>query len=223
MLIVSQRIKSQYPGARMGILAVENVINPPSHTGLEKEKARLEDRLRTQYAKTPREQLNELPSLRPYVSYYRPFRKTYHVLLQLESVIHKDRPRARVGALVEAMFMTELQNLLLTAGHDLDTIESPLTLDVASGQEVCLLIGGKEVTLKEKDMLVRDAQGVLSSIIYGPDFRTRIRESTRRAVFTVYAPEGISGKAVADHLDDLEANIRLISPRATLLEKRIYP
>ncbi|MFN8595962.1 MAG: hypothetical protein U0559_07245 [Anaerolineae bacterium] len=31
--------------------------------------------------------------------------------------------------------MAEIKNLLLTAGHDLDTLQLPVTLDVASGQE----------------------------------------------------------------------------------------
>jgi len=40
-------------------------------------------------------------------------------------------------------------------------------------------------------MFIADGQGVISSIVYGPDRRTRITLATRNAVFTVYAPAGI--------------------------------
>jgi len=59
---------------------------------------------------------------------------TYHVLPQIEAVINsKTIPSG--SPLVEAMFMTELTNMLLTAGHDLDKIEVPLSLKVSNGGE----------------------------------------------------------------------------------------
>jgi hypothetical protein len=38
-----------------------------------------------------------------------------------------------VAALVEAMFIAEVKNMLLTAGHDLDAVQLPITLDVSKG------------------------------------------------------------------------------------------
>lgn len=51
--------------------------------------------------------------------------------------IHRPEGQVRpsVAALVEAMFIAELKNLLLTAGHDLDAVELPLKLDIARGGE----------------------------------------------------------------------------------------
>ena len=40
------------------------------------------------------------------------------------------------------------------------------------------------------DMYIRDHVGVVSSVLYGPDDRTRIVPGTRRVVFCVYAPAG---------------------------------
>jgi DNA/RNA-binding domain of Phe-tRNA-synthetase-like protein len=68
--------------------------------------------------------------------------------------------------------------------------------------------------LKPDDMLIRDEVGILSSIIYGPDLRTRITPETRAVIFTVYGPPGISADEVDRHLADLEANVRLFSPQA---------
>ena len=61
--------------------------------------------------------------IQAYAAYYERFNKTYHVQLQLESVALKGKSIPRVSALVEAMFMAELENLLLTAGHDLDVVQ----------------------------------------------------------------------------------------------------
>jgi DNA/RNA-binding domain of Phe-tRNA-synthetase-like protein len=115
------------------------------------------------------------------------------------------------------MFMAELDDLLLTAGHDLDRLVLPLTLDVAAGTETYTLLRGEPQTLKTGDMFIRDGEGVISSIIYGPDRRTQITPETRRVVFTVYAPPGIAPETVAAHLRKMESNARLIAPQAEVI------
>jgi DNA/RNA-binding domain of Phe-tRNA-synthetase-like protein len=222
MFNLSDDWKTTYPAASVGILAMGNVENPAHHEGLEARKAELEASLRERYAGYDRAQLRALPILAAYHTYYRRFKKTYHVQLQLESVAFKDRSIPRVAALVEAMFMAELDSLLLTAGHDLDVVQSPTGVDVADGSERYVTMNGQEQELKAGDMFIADAEGVLSSILYGPDQRTRITSETRRALFTVYAPEGIENTAVASHLRELEALVRLIAPAATTAELKVY-
>ncbi len=118
------------------------------------------------------------------------------------------------GGLVSAMFAAELRNLLLTAGHDLDAIEGALTVDLAVEGERYQGLGGRELATKAGDMLMRDAAGIVSSILHGPDQRTRLRPVTERAVFTVYAPDGIDAAAVRSHLEDVAATVRLVAPAA---------
>jgi len=110
--------------------------------------------------------------------------------------------------------MAEMQDLLLTAGHDLDKLQLPLTLDVASGTEAYTLLRGEEQTLKPGDMLIRDQSGVISSIIYGPDQRTQITPDTRNVIFTVYAPPGIGEAGVIDHLEHIKENVFVFAPQA---------
>jgi len=104
----------------------------------------------------------------------------------------------------------------LTAGHDLDAVQSPLRLDVSTGSERYVMLNGQEQVLKPGDMFVADSQGVISSVIYGPDQRTRITTTTRRALFVVYAPAGIGAEAVRRHLEDIQALIALFAPQATV-------
>ena len=125
--------KTAYPDAHAGVLVMRDVSNPSSHAELDQRKAALEQELRARYANQDRAALTQLPVLQAYAAYYRRFKKSYHVQLQLESIVFKGKSILGVAALVEAMFMAEVKNLLLTAGHDLDALQLPLTLDVAQG------------------------------------------------------------------------------------------
>ena len=222
MFLITETWKKTYPGAAAGVLAVSQVANPEGHTLLDERKGALENELRQRYSGYDRPALRELPILKAYHAYYKRFEKTYHVQLQLESLVFKDKPIPRVAALVECMFMSELKNLLLTAGHDGDSLALPLRLDVATGDERYTLYNGQEQALKPGDMYIADSQGVISSVIYGPDERARIRPGTQRAVFTVYAPPGIGQGAIWEHLRDIEANIRLVAPQATTEMMQVY-
>jgi DNA/RNA-binding domain of Phe-tRNA-synthetase-like protein len=120
------------------------------------------------------------------------------------------------------MFMAEMQDLLLTAGHDLDVLQLPLVLDVATGTEEYTLLRGEQQTLKPGDMMIRDQVGVISSIIYGPDQRSQIAPGTRNVVFTVYAPSGIDAQTVFDHLQRIQENVMIFSPQAQVELLEIY-
>jgi DNA/RNA-binding domain of Phe-tRNA-synthetase-like protein len=63
-------------------------------------------------------------------------------------------------------------------------------------------------------MYVADAQGILSSIIYGPDQRTQIIPETKNVLFTIYAPEGIDPAKVEKHLGDIRDLVLLVTPNA---------
>ncbi len=201
---------------------MSQVTAPKKHPGLAKRKTELEEALRARFKGRSRSDLKQLPNVQPYIAYYKRFKKSYHLLLQLESVALKNRSIPRVAPLVEAMFMAELKNQLLTAGHDLARVEPPVTVRVANGVEAYTTISGSEQILKEGDMYIADSLGIMSSIIYGPDRRTQIRPSTTQLLFTVYAPQGIGNKAVESHLRDIEENILLIAPEAKVTERAVY-
>src|SRR5574341_1565707 len=181
MFQVSDSWKSTYPDAQASVLVMRGAANPAHHAELEKRKAALEDELRARFAGQDRAALLQHPVLQAYDAYYRRFKKTYHVQLQLESILFKGKSIPSVVALVEAMFMAEMNDLLLTAGHDLDSLQLPLTLDVAKGTESYVLLRGEAQTLKAGDMMISDSKRIISSIVYGPDQRTQITAQTRRS------------------------------------------
>jgi DNA/RNA-binding domain of Phe-tRNA-synthetase-like protein len=222
MLVISDLWKNTYPGAWVGILAMRNAANPEHHPELDKRKIELENQLRAQFSGYTKKELSLLPSIHPYSDYFARYKKTYHVQLQLESVVLKGKPIARASALVEAMFMAELKNQLLTAGHDRQALRLPVRLDIATGSESYAMLNGESQVLKAGDMMIADTQGIISSVLYGPDRRTRITPETRDPFFVVYAPPGIDEQAVLQHLDEIRANVVLVAPDAEVELLQVY-
>ena len=222
MFDVSDRWRAAFPGAHVGVLALRDVANPERHPALEERKAALADRLRARFAGQDRRAIEQLPAIQAYNAYLKPFKKSYHVQLQLESVALKGKPLPSVAALVECMFMAELEDQLLTAGHDRDALALPLRLDAAQGDETYTLMRDAPQQLKAGDMFIADGAGVVSSIVYGPDRRTRIVPSTRNAVFTVYAPAGIGAAAVRAHLEAIRAHVASFAPAAAVAHEAVY-
>jgi DNA/RNA-binding domain of Phe-tRNA-synthetase-like protein len=222
MFEVTSAWKSAYPGAHAGVLVMRAVSNPAHDPGLERRKVALEGQLRAQFSSQDRTAIASHPVLQAYANYYRQFKKTYHIQLQLESIVLKGKSIPSVAALVESMFMAEMQDLLLTAGHDLDVLQLPLTLDVATGTEEYMLLRGAQQLLKPGDMLIRDQMGIISSIIYGPDQRTQITPETRNVIFTVYAPPGIDEQTVTEHLQHIRENVMVFAPQASVDLLKVY-
>ena len=216
-LLVTEVWRTAYPGASIGILAMRAVANPTGHALLDRRKRELEQQLCSRYSGYDRAALKALAVIRAYTSYYRRFRKTYHVQLQLESVVLKGKPIPSTPALVQAMFMAELKHLLLTSGHDLQEVQLPFQIRVSDGTERFVRINSEEQQLKKGDMFIADAQGILSSVIYGPDQRTRITPDTHQVLFTSYVPKGIDRELVYEHLQDIRDSILLVSPKAEVL------
>lgn len=214
--------RKAYPEASIGILAINEVENPPEHSALAEHVRQVEDELRSQWAVTTRADLNRIPEFEAYRSYYKRFDKTYFVQLQFESIALKGKQLRSNGALVLAMFAAEVRNRLLTAGHDLANIKGAVTIGVAEGGERYIGIDGRDLALQPGDMYMHDEAGIISSVVYGPDDRTRITPATRSVLFCVYAPAGIRAEAVESHLADIANNVRLVAPEASIMQQQVY-
>lgn len=220
MIIKHSEWAQLYPGASVGILIMKDVENITAHEKLNLAKRELEAALRDKYMNLSRNAIKASHPIDLYAAYYKKFGNSYHVLLQLESVV-RGKSIPTVSALVEAMFMAELKNMLLTAGHDLEKVSLPLECKLSTGNEGYTGINGKEVSTVQNDMMIADAGGIISSIIKGPDSRTRISLDTSQVLFTVYAPPGIKESLVCQHLDDIETYIRLVSAQSITAIKKV--
>ncbi len=219
MFIVSERWKLTHPDAMAAMLVVKEAINSSGHPELECRKRMLETELRVRFQNP--DDIKDADAIRAYTAYYRKFEKTYHLVQQLKTLVMKQRPLPVVSGLVDAMFMAEMKNLLLTAGHDLATVTSPVTLDAAVGTEEYTKLNQEPQLAKSGDMMVTDKAGILSTVIHGPDYRSRITPQTRDVLYVVYAPQGISRDDVCLHLRDIGQSILVFSPAAHLEPMRL--
>ena len=220
MLQVSEMWRQSFPGASVGLLVLDQVSNPTFSEALEAQKRAVEQDLREKFV--DRQSLVNDPVMCAYAGYYKKFAKTYHVQQQLESVVFKGRRIPTVAGLVEAMFMAELNSGLLTAGHDWQALQQPLTLDVTGPDEQYVLMNGKLQAVKAGDMRINDAAGIISSIIYGPDQRTCILSSTQKVAYVVYAPAGIGQDSVFQHLSEIHRYVNLFCSNAAVVLQQVY-
>jgi DNA/RNA-binding domain of Phe-tRNA-synthetase-like protein len=221
--MIEIRIDPSWPqGARMGLLEARGLPPLASHPALEARRALLEDQLRETYAGRDRQALKALPVMAVFAAHFKPHGQTYHVLRQLESVALKARPIPSQLCAVTALFMAELAHGLVAAGHDLDRLAPPLTLARSQGGESYRGFGDRAITLPAGDLTLRHRDGILSSVLQGPDGATPIGPETRDVLYTHYAPAGIDPAVLQAQLDDLAGHLRSYAPEAAL-ETRIIP
>lgn len=220
-LIVTDRWRETHPDAHVGLMVLAGAANPARHPALEARKAALEAELRSRYGRLDRPTLRSRHPLNAYHAYFSAFGKSYHVQHQLESVACKGKGIPSVAPLVEAMFMAELTNQLLTAGHDAGHVRPPLRLEAATGTETFTRLDGTEQHPKAGDMYIADAEGIISCVLNGPDRRTRIRPETTRVLYTVYAPGGVTPEEIERHLDEIAGLVTVVEPGTRVEHRRL--
>jgi DNA/RNA-binding domain of Phe-tRNA-synthetase-like protein len=188
---------------------------------LDQRKRAVEGALRTRFKDVSRADFGAVEVLRDYLRYYKAFEKTYHVQLQLESIVSKGKSLPNVSPLVDANFVAELETLVLTAGHDAAMLRAPLCIDLSREGEVIVQMNGASKAMRAGDMLMRDADAVSCSILYGQDNRSPISRRTSHVLYVAYAPPGVPSTAVESQLSGILANVRTFAPACSLLQQTL--
>jgi DNA/RNA-binding domain of Phe-tRNA-synthetase-like protein len=213
--------QNAHPGAVIGLLELSSVFNTQPPPQFEEHKRAIEAGLRARYRDFSRPDFLGLPVMSAYASYYKRFDKTYHVLLQLESLVLKGKDLPDVSPLVDANFMAEVETLVLTAGHDIAKLQEPVVIDVSREGEHMIQMNGTSKAIRAGDMLMRDAKAISCSILYGQDNRSPISPATAHVLYVAYAPSEVPGEAVQAQLRKIEEYVRLFSPAAVLEQRRL--
>jgi DNA/RNA-binding domain of Phe-tRNA-synthetase-like protein len=201
-----------HPGAVFGLLEISGVDNTCPSASLQDQKRTVETRLRARYQGFGRKEFLALPVMAAYERYYKRFDKTYHVLLQLESIVLKGKNLPDVSPLVDANFSAEVETQILTAGHDADCLSGEIRMDVAGAGDLITRMSGAPKLIDTGDMLMRDAAGVCCTLLYGQDNRSPITPLTTHALYVSYAPAGVPAGLVQEHLERIVKNIGLFLP-----------
>ncbi|MFX1561591.1 MAG: phenylalanine--tRNA ligase beta subunit-related protein [Promethearchaeota archaeon] len=199
--ILTSDLREKYPESVFGSLVIRDVPNFKKHEVLEERKRTLELRIRESF-----EDVDVDNMIQYYTTYFKLWEKVYPIKYQITS-IKKGGQFPQVSVLVDSMFLAELNNRILTSGHDLDEIRGDLQFDVSKGGERYLKINGQEQELKKDDIILNDEEGILASIIYGPARRTTISPKTKNALYHAWCPYLIDDESVFNHLNDISSNL----------------
>lgn len=213
--------RQAHPGALIGLLEIAGLDNTGGSPALAERQREIETRLREQYRGLGRRDFLALPVMAVYDRYYGRFNKTYHVQLQLESIVLKGKPLPNVSPAVDANFMTEVETLILTAGHDAQRLREPIWIDVARDGEPMTSMAGPAKALRAGDMVMRDADGVCCSILYGQDARSPITPATTHVLYVAYGPAGLTAEMVERQLRGLAERVRLFAAEAVVVQQRL--
>ncbi|GAB4480378.1 MAG: phenylalanine--tRNA ligase beta subunit-related protein [Anaerolineales bacterium] len=213
--------RSAYPAACIGLLEISQVENRYPALALNERKLALAEALRQRYGHLSRAELIRLPVMEAYVRYYKGFDKTYHVLLQLESIVHKGKNFPQVSPLVNANFMAEVETFALTASHDADKLPDALWIDIAHRGATFCQMGGAMKQIPKGDMVMRGEKEICCSILYGQDDHSPITPQTKHVLYVTYAPEGVGEEAIQRYWQKVLEYVFLISSQAKIEGQRI--
>lgn len=196
----TESLKEIYPDSIFGNLIIRDVPNRKKNEFLEERKRTLEREIKEKYAEVDKDVI-----IHYYNTYFKLWKKTYPIEYQIKTVKSGGK-FPQVSVIVDCMFIAELKNRILTSGHDLDEIKGDLTFDISQGGEQYLKIDGRKQELKKNDIVLKDNEGILASILYGPARRTSISQKTKNSLFFAWCPYTMDENIILRHLNDIVQN-----------------
>jgi DNA/RNA-binding domain of Phe-tRNA-synthetase-like protein len=201
----SVEARATYPGWSLGTLELEGLLPREKNPAFLSEIEGIEETLKAKYGGMGRKDIAASEAARGYAEHFSRAGKAYPVVLQAEAVASKGRRLSMPDRLVQAMFASELESMILTAGHDADAIRGPLELGLADGIEPMPTLGGENKLPPAGDLVMKDSLGIIASVLLGPDSRTPVGPETERVLFVVYAPPEVAPGRIEVHMDRLSA------------------
>ena len=182
-----------YKGVPFGLALISgcrNFLNPP---GFDLYKRKLLRKMRK------RENLAEISGrIDIYDQFFQGFGYECPLPKHLRRTINSGFPKYNL--MVDTHFMAEMCAGILVAVADYDRFDGALTLDVAEEGEMCRGMGGRDLTTKKNEIVLRDEKETVCVLCQGPDEKTRISDDTRNVLFYAYGVPGIEGRYLKEGL-----------------------
>lgn len=151
-----------------------------------------------------------------YFRFFKKFKKTYPVLMQLESILLKGRPFPDANPITAIPFLVELETQHLLGTHDVDQVQGSVQLFAGTEKAPFPGMRGEEVHTYPGDFCGRDDGGIIFSMIAGADDRTCVRESSTHVFYPVFGVAGQPAEELAAVLDRLEEYVKTLAPDAEM-------
>ena len=149
-----------------------------------------------------------------YFRYFRKFKKTYPVMMQVESFLLKGRPFPEGRYINAVAFLTEMKTRILMGTHDADRVEGDIVFYTEIEKVPFPSIHGSEGHSYPGDTTGRDDAGVIISMIAGADSRTCLQEDSRHVLYLVFGTPVTSAEVLEECLDQVEIYAKTLAPDA---------
>ena len=102
--------------------------------------------------------------------------------------------------MLDTHFMAEMCAGILVAVADYERFDGALTLDLADDGEICHGLGGRRMSTKRGEIVLRDEKEIVCVLCQGPDEKTRVSDATRDVLFYSYGVPGIESRYLKEGL-----------------------
>jgi len=123
-------------------------------------------------------------SLAVYERFFARQDREFPLTKQIATVTKRGLPPAPPPVL--ALLALEAATGVLMGVQNLDAIDRSLTLDALRGAETFVGMRGNTITCRPGEIVVRDAAGIVASLLQGPDKRTSVTPRSRNLAFCVF-------------------------------------
>ena len=150
----------------------------------------------------------------PYFRYFRKFKKTSPVMMQVESFLLKGKPFPEGRYTNAVAFLTELKTRCLLGSHDADMIEGDLVIYSETEKTTFPSIHGGEAHSYPGDVTCRDDVSIVVSMIAGADARTCLNDDTTHVLYFAFGTPGMAAEKLTGYLDQVEEYVKVLAPAA---------
>ena len=150
----------------------------------------------------------------PYFRYFRKFKKTSPVMMQVESFLLKGKPFPEGRYTNAVAFLTELKTRCLLGSHDADMIEGDLVIYKETEKTSFPSIHGGEAHSYPGDVTCRDDRSIVVSMIAGADARTCLSEDSRHVLYFAFGTPGMETETLTGYLEQVEKYAKVLAPVA---------
>ncbi len=186
----SSGFDSEYPGLSFGLALIAAEANPENPPGFDSHKKQLLRRMRK------RETLAGITErIGRYDLFFQEFGYPCPLPGHLKRTVNSGFPRYNL--MVDAHFLAEMCAGILVAVADFDRFDGGLTLDVATEGEKWTAMGGRELSTRPGEIVLRDERDIVCVLCQGADEKTRVGPETRNVLLYAYAVPGVA----AEHIE----------------------
>ena len=206
---ITKELLKKYPNVSFKGIIVSNIENKKKDEFLEKEKEKIVQNLQ-KVIKNP----SEIKIIKAYNKFFKKWNKTVPIEYQLNTTIKNGKIPIQ-STLKDALFMVEMKHQCMISGHDLDALKEEIIFDINQHDNDFENIQGKIESLPPGDIILRDNEQVLTSLLHGPGYDDKIEKDTKNVLYLFWYFDKIAEKESNKYLKELSNYIKHVSSKNT--------